>query len=618
MFSNFSMAKKIVLGFSIVLGLLATVGGLGFITIHGASEDFTTYRGLARDANLMGRVQANMLMMRMNVKDFLITGSEETKASFDEYKTKTSEFLDTAQKEIKNPERARKVDDSVKNIEVYDQAFTNVGKYQAIRTKELEGVLNVNGPAMERALTKIMNSAFDDGDMEASHYAGLAMRNLLLARLYVVKFLQENQQDAVDRVNKEMAALDEQLGHMERTIENPSRRRLMQELVSLRSAYMESFTKTVDAIFARNSQVTGTLDKIGPQIASDIEDVKLSVKGEQDELGPKVQANGERANFIITALTLGALALGLLVSWFILRQLSRTVDQVRLASQQVSEGSQELSSGSEGLSQGATEQAASVEQISSSMEQMSGNISQNAENAQETERIATKAAEDAQEGGNAVGQTVEAMRDIATKITIVEEIARQTNLLALNAAIEAARAGEHGKGFAVVAAEVRKLAERSGSAAAEISELSGRSVEIAEKAGEMLQRIVPDIKRTAELVQEISAASQEQQSGAEQINSAVQQLDQVVQQNAAASEEMASTSQELAAQSEQLLLNMNDFKADKGVPSVRRAAAPKPKGGQSFHNVVRGPQKADERTETVGIALDLGGSKVDDSSFESF
>ena len=193
---------------------------------------------------------------------------------------------------------------------------------------------------------------------------------------------------------------------------------------------------------------------------------------------------------------------------------------------------------------------------------MASNIKQNADNAQQTEKIALKAAQDAREGGKAVAETVGAMKEIAAKITIVEEIARQTNLLALNAAIEAARAGEHGKGFAVVASEVRKLAERSQTAAAEISKLSTSSVDVAEKAGEMLGRIVPDIQKTAELVQEINAASNEQNTGAEQINKAIQQLDQVIQQNASATEETASTSEELSSQSEQLLEAIGFFKID--------------------------------------------------------
>ena len=238
------------------------------------------------------------------------------------------------------------------------------------------------------------------------------------------------------------------------------------------------------------------------------------------------------------------------------------VANVQSAADNVASGSQELSATSEEMSQGSTEQAAAAEEASSAMEQMAANIRQNADNAAQTEKIAGKSAEDAKKGGESVAKTLAAMKEIAGKITIIEEIARQTNLLALNAAIEAARAGEHGKGFAVVAAEVRKLAERSQHAAAEISELSGSSVEVAEQAGKMLAQMVPDIQRTAELVQEISAAGKEQDTGAEQVNQAIMQLDQVIQQNASASEEMASTSEELSSQAGQLQDTIAFFKVD--------------------------------------------------------
>ena len=233
---------------------------------------------------------------------------------------------------------------------------------------------------------------------------------------------------------------------------------------------------------------------------------------------------------------------------------------IREAASQVASGSQEMSATSEQISQGATEQAASAEEASSSMEEMASTIKQNSDNAQQTEKIALKSAEDAIGSGKAVTETVAAMREIAGKISIIEEIARQTNLLALNAAIEAARAGEHGKGFAVVASEVRKLAERSQTAAGEISKLSASSVEVAEKAGELLGKLVPDIKKTAELVQEITAASGEQNTGAEQVNKAIQQLDQVIQQNAGAAEEMSSMAEELSSQAEQLQTSISFFK----------------------------------------------------------
>ncbi|WP_333821136.1 methyl-accepting chemotaxis protein [Ohtaekwangia sp.] len=240
-------------------------------------------------------------------------------------------------------------------------------------------------------------------------------------------------------------------------------------------------------------------------------------------------------------------------------KLKDTITFISGATDSITAASEQMSASSQQLSDGASEQAASAEEVSSSMEQMAANIQQSTENAMQTERIASKAADDIKEGSKSVNITVTSMKDIADKISIIGEIARQTNLLALNAAVEAARAGEHGKGFAVVASEVRRLAERSQQAANEIDVLSKSSVSVSEKSGKILENIVPDIQKTSTLVQEISASSVEQNSGARQVNNAIQELNKVIQNNAATAEEMAASSEELAMQAAQLRETISFF-----------------------------------------------------------
>jgi methyl-accepting chemotaxis protein len=260
-------------------------------------------------------------------------------------------------------------------------------------------------------------------------------------------------------------------------------------------------------------------------------------------------------------------------------KLALTIGEVRGTANALSSASEEVSATAQSLSQASSEQAASVEETSASVEQMSASILQNTENARMTDGMASKAAKDAGEGGRAVKETVDAMKTIADKIGIVDDIAYQTNLLALNAAIEAARAGEHGKGFAVVAAEVRKLAERSQKAAQEIGQVAKSSVALAERAGTLLDEIVPSIGKTSELVQEIAAASEEQSGGAGQINLAMNQLNQITQQNASASEELAATAEEMSAQAEQLQQAMSFFRVadNAAVRSVPLATPTLPK-----------------------------------------
>ncbi len=311
-----------------------------------------------------------------------------------------------------------------------------------------------------------------------------------------------------------------------------------------------------------------------------------------------------------------------------LDRLRAVVREAVTAAQQVASGSQQLSASSEQMAQGATEQASATEEASSAMEEMVSTIKQSADNASETEKIAGQSANDADISGQAVAKAVDAMKTIAEKIGIVQEIARQTDLLALNAAIEAARAGEHGRGFAVVASEVRKLAERSQSAAAEIMTLSAETVTISTQAGQMLTKLVPDIRRTAELVEEISIAAREQNTGADQINISLRQLDQVTQQNASAAEQMSATSEELAAQAEQLEKTMSFFRTGHddvnhgpvhpGRPAIGQRNTAKAQGLRGHPRVAHLDRYESAPMVGRGITLDLHGGDDEDAQYERF
>ena len=283
-------------------------------------------------------------------------------------------------------------------------------------------------------------------------------------------------------------------------------------------------------------------------------------------------------------------------------KLSGIIGEVRGSADALSSASEEVSATAQSMSQATSEQAASVEETSASVEQMSASINQNTENAKVTDGMASQAAKQAVQGGEAVTQTVSAMKQIAGKIGIIDDIAYQTNLLALNAAIEAARAGEHGKGFAVVAAEVRKLAERSQVAAQEIGELASGSVEKAESAGKLLGEIVPAISKTSDLVQEISAASEEQSAGVSQVNTAMNQLNQITQQNASSSEELAATAEEMSGQAAQLQNLMAFFKVDGAANSAVVAHLP-------AHKVAAGrPAAANNESSRPAPKLAAAGS----------
>ncbi len=237
------------------------------------------------------------------------------------------------------------------------------------------------------------------------------------------------------------------------------------------------------------------------------------------------------------------------------------VADVHQASASLSLAASDVARTAQSLSTATAEQTQGVAATSSSIEQIRAAIEQNAANAQQTDSVAAQSSADAAQGGEAVKDTVNAMKRIADSISIIDDIAYRTNLLALNAALEAARAGEHGKGFGVVADEVRKLAERAQEAAMEISQVADSSVDLAEHAGKLLGDIVPAIQQTSTLVQAIATSSAEQSQGVTQLNTVIVRLHEIAGQNNATSQKLASTADTMNAQSAQLGNLLGFFKA---------------------------------------------------------
>lgn len=830
MLSTLKVRTQISLGFGVLILLSAIIAIVSILGLESARENFDAYRHLARDTNLAGRLQTNMLMVRMNVKDFIIMQSETDIQEYEQYVQVMLDLLQEAQEQIEDPERAEKIRAISYSVGEYQQAFRQVLQLAAKRDDLVYNTLDPTGLDMRKALTEISETSYTEGNTSATYYASRIEEHLLLARLQAIKFLETNDHAFVTQFEQEIGpAIDDFTDLLQNALSSQRQQILLSNFLEARERYRETFEEIAQIIEDRNHLINNELDRIGPIIARAADDVTLSVKRDQDTLGPQVKESNEKSvrtvvagsvislaaalffAFLIsrsvlkplggepaemariaqriargdlsvtfqkthkqtdslyasmefmanrlkivieemnglirdiqggqlstrgkadqfvgawhelvgglnnlieafvtpimmtarsverisqgdipekiteeyagdfnqiknnlnqcidavnglvqetTRLTEGAIAgqlsvrgdaqkfqgdfariisgmnatldaviepitmaadsidriargdlpekiteeykgdfnllkqnLNLLIDSMqtithlatemaggnlmlevqerseqdalmhalnqMLHHLNDVVSHVMKAAENIASGSQMLSSSAVALSEGSSEQAASAEQASASIEQMTATVRQNADNAKQTEKMAIQAAQDTQETGKAVLQTIAAMRKIAKKIAIVEEIARQTQLLSLNATIEAAKAQDHGKGFAVVASEVRALAERSRVAAEEISELTSSSMAISEKSGEMLTQLVPTIENTAHLVQEISASTHEQHSGAGQINLAIQQLDQVIQQNASTSEEVAATAEQLASQAEMLRQTITFFR----------------------------------------------------------
>lgn len=610
MATRMTLSTKLILAFATVLTLLVVVSAISFMALTNATTGFGNYRALAINTNNAGRVQANLLTMRLSAANFYFTADPAQLKNQQERFSKLLELIKEAEAEVVDDDQLKVFEQNNERLKAYAAVFEQIVTQVNKATDLVDTRLAVDGAAAEKGLTAILESARRDGDMDAAYATAETLRSLLLARLYVMKFVASSADTDEQRVRSEVSQLTTHLVEMDQQIQDPGRRANLSETRIALERYMTTFDELVQVIDRRDQLKEQELDPLGREVATAIEDLKLLIKAKQDDLGPALAAANSRARTSVIITSLVAIIVAMVLAGFLIRnvlktlggdpayaadvvrtvadgdltvkivtdernqgsllfairqmveKLGQTVGEIKSAAGSLSSASEQVSATSQSLSQASSEQAASLEETSASIQQMSASINQNTENAKVTDGIASKSAADAQDGGQAVRATVEAMKSIADKIGIVDDIAYQTNLLALNAAIEAARAGDHGKGFAVVAAEVRKLAERSQIAAQEIGELASTSVKTAERAGSLLEQMVPSIRKTADLVQEITAASREQSTGASQITTAMNQLNQTTQQNASASEELSATAEEMSSQAEQLQQLMAQFRVE--------------------------------------------------------
>lgn len=613
-----SFFKKVIFGMGAVIALLAAVFVISYAALDSATTGFLEYRKLARGTNAAGRVQVTVLMARMQAKDFILKGkasdAEAVAASFSE----TQRLLSVAGQYLTDPERLAVLRDAQSTIADYRTSFSKVKELAAQRNAMVDSLYEL-GPSAVGELTRLMQDPGAGVTLRSE--TALALRSLLLVRLYVMKFLDTNGSTEMKLVQQEGERLRAHLTGMQPMTQTKKTRAVLVSATETTERYFENFDSLARAIQQRNQIVSQQLDVLGPKLGEAMEKLKLELKEQQDVLGPQLQEGNQSAQSRTMIIFLFSVATSIFVGWVIVaavrraarelgseplnleniareialgrldvpleendlgvygqlramtNRLREVVSEVVARGQQVASGSEELSASATSMSQGATEQAAAVEQVSSSMEQMVAGVRDNCQSAQQSEAIANRAAEDAVRGREVVGGAVRAMKDIAERITIVEEIARQSDLLALNAAIEAARAGEHGRGFAVVAAEVRKLAERSGVAASEISGMSATTVSTAEQAGRLFEEIVPHIKQTAQLTAKIAAASSEQETGIAQINDSIHQLNQVIQRNAAASEQLLASSHHLGSQAGHLQSTVAFFRLARAASNDNARAA---------------------------------------------
>jgi methyl-accepting chemotaxis protein len=575
---HLTIGRKITLGFGLLFALLSVVAVIAYNAVGGAGRRFTLFANSAQETYIAASLELSMQDMKLQLTEFLTTGSAQDIADVEAATKKLEGELDSAAKVTMDAGRSREISRARDLLASYHTAFTDLVANHRARAALETSVLAPQSKIIAEGLHQMLAQAKTQGDMNAAFHISNGLQAFFECSSLVNSFLLIFDPAKAKAARESIAITVAQIQRMESdqlemekldaSLKDDTKKALLTSLQQAAAAYTAGLDQVVAGTKARNEILSERINRVAPEFTATLSKVKDSVHNFQSDLENHTRAEQHRNEVMVLSITTVGILLGVISAWFIIRGVSRGITLVaaRLAteSDKAKESAAQVASASQSMAEGATQQAGSLQETSCSLHEMASMTQRNSENAQNAKALANQARQTADAGAVEMEQMKSAMGaikgssvEISKIIKTIDEIAFQTNILALNAAVEAARAGEAGLGFAVVADEVRNLAQRCAGAARETAdkisastEKSDQGVRISEKMGTNLAAIVEKTRLLDERIGEIAQSSHEQSEGINQLNSAVASMDKITQDNAALAQQSASASEEMKGQAE--------------------------------------------------------------------
>jgi methyl-accepting chemotaxis protein len=574
-----TIRTKLLLGFGAMIVAMSGLGGLAYYVCITGSRSAEQLSEMTTDVSIGADLLEDLLMCRMNVKDYLIDNKQRDIEQYDQYRDRIQTTLRSCEKNFQDPQRRDWIADFSTKFAAYDTTFEKVKTTIAQRNTLITTQCDRLGAEMMALLDKTANDTVTQADDDSRQRAMESIRDSLRFRISVLKYIKTGEQVHYKNAVQELTEAQHRMANASDVKDSTVFTNTFDQCQRMLGEYSTAFQQIHGLIQQRNEYVLKTLDVIGPELAVLVNDIDQSLGDDSARLRDSNLDLFRRIRFLVLSISMAAVAFGVTAALVIsrsivgpVRELGRRlediaqgegdltlrVDQdrhdelgelgkwfnlfatrihdviagVRIAAEEVADSTKRITNSNNEIADGMVEQDNEMSQLSATVEEMSASAGGMASSSAEAATRSLESGQNAESGGEVIRDAIAAMHAISVAVAAggasvtelgkrAEKINEITNIIS-----------EIAQQTNLLALNAAIEAARAGEhglgfavVAQEIGKLATRTTEATDDIAALIKTIQQE---TGNSVDRFKVATREVETGVGKANDAGKSLNQIV------------------------------------------------------------------------------------------